>query len=123
MSVRRCFLAQFSERPCEGRLVRAHLVRQQVIQRELLDARGQVNELLGAQGKGRLPRSHDLRWDSRTWVWACGGPTGNGGHHGMLDHSRTLRVPRAALPEDVEEFAAEFGLGWWLDREYGEATA
>lgn len=57
--------------------------------------------------------------DPRTYVLACGGLMGPGGHHGMLDHSRTLRVPRTALPEGTEEIAAELGLEWWLCREYG----
>ena len=57
--------------------------------------------------------------DRATWVWACGGPTGIGGHHGELDYSRKLRIPREALPPLTEGFALAFGLGWWLDREYG----
>ncbi len=32
----------------------------------------------------------------------------------------TLRVPRYRIPAAVEEFAEELGLGWWIDREYGE---
>lgn len=83
---------------CSGRLVRAHLIKQQTIRREAPNA--------------------DL-WDPRCWVPVCGGPMGNGGHHGMLDHSRTLRIPREALPSSLEEFAAEHGLLWALDREYG----
>ncbi len=91
-----CFLAKFApETPCEGRLVRCHLIAKQTLRKEA------------------LPGSY------RTWVWGCGGIMGNAGHHGMLDHSRTLRVPREALPADVEEFAADHGLGWYLDREYG----
>jgi len=37
----------------------------------------------------------------------------------MLDHSRTLKVPREALPAGLVEFADELGIGWWLEREYG----
>jgi hypothetical protein len=37
----------------------------------------------------------------------------------MLDYARTIRIPRDALPLAVEEFAAEHGLTWWLEREYG----
>lgn len=85
--------------PCAGRLVKAHLIRRQTLERE-------------APG-------FDV-WDERVWVWACGGPLGNAGHHGQLDAGhRPLRVPRAALPAEVEVVAAELGLGWWLDREYG----
>jgi hypothetical protein len=101
-----CFLAQFSDKPCEGRLIRAHLIPRQVIRREL-----------GG-------RKHGYGWttiadDPRCWVWACGGALGPSGHHGMLDHSRTLRIPREALPAGIEAFAEEYGLGWWLDRTYG----
>jgi hypothetical protein len=82
--------------PCDGWLVRAHLIPKQLLKREHVDP-----------------------WDPRAWVPVCGGPTGIGGHHGQLDHSRTLRIPRDALPVMVEEFAAEHGLTWWLEREYG----
>ena len=83
--------------PCEGALVRCHLIAKQTIKRE-----------------GGKPM------DSRSWVWGCGGPMGNAGHHGMLDSSRTLRLPRAAMPEATEALATELGLGWYLDRYYGE---
>jgi hypothetical protein len=82
--------------PCTGRLIRAHLIPRQVIKR--------------AGGNPDDPRS---------WVWACGGVVGLGGHHGMLDSSRTLRLARAAVPGPVEELAYELGLMWWLDRTYG----
>lgn len=82
--------------PCDGRLVKAHLIPKQMLKRERIDP-----------------------WDSRVWVPMCGGPTGLGGHHGCLDHSRTIRIPRDALPVQLEVFAAEHGLTWWLEREYG----
>ena len=88
--------------PCDGQVRKCHLIPHQLLCREL-----------------RLRKGHPTAWDDRVWVWGCGGPTGIGGHHGMLDHSRTLRIPRASLPEGLEEFAAEVGLTWWLDREYG----
>ena len=75
--------------PCDGYLVRAHLIPKQTIRRETQGA--------------------DL-WDDRVWVPVCGGPTGIGGHHGQLDYSRTLRIPRDALPAAVEEFAFEHNL-------------
>jgi hypothetical protein len=83
---------------CDGKLRKCHLIRRQVIRREA----GPMFE-----------------WDPRVWVWGCGGITGIGGHHGMLDYSRRLRVPRDRLPATVEEFAVEVGLEWWLEREYG----
>lgn len=81
---------------CEGELVRCHLIPRQVLKKAGAD----VN-------------------DPRSWVWGCGGPTGIGGHHGMLDHSKQLRLPRASLPSGIEELAYEVGLTWWLTREYG----
>lgn len=83
--------------PCDGRLIRAHLIPRQVIKR--------------AGGDPLDPRS---------WEWACGGPTGLGGHHGMLDYSRKLRIPRTDLPPELVEFALELGLVPWLDRTYGQ---
>jgi hypothetical protein len=96
-----CFLAQFSSKPCDGRLIRAHLISKQTIRREL--------------GKGW----RFIADDPSCWVWACGGPTGCSGHHGMLDYARTVRIPRTSLPAALEGFAESHGLTWWLDREYG----
>ena len=55
----------------------------------------------------------DFEFDPRIMVPGCRR------HHGMLDQSRTLRVPRHALPAGVEEFAREFGVEWLVEREYG----
>lgn len=98
MARRVCWLAQFSDKPCDGKLRKCHLIKQQTIVREI---------------------GERYAWDPAVWVWGCGGPMGPGGHHGMLDYSRTLRIPRAALPEALEAFAFKHGLDWWLDREYG----
>jgi hypothetical protein len=83
--------------PCDGRMVRVHLIPRRLIKR--------INAA--------------KQWDIRAWVLACGGIMGNAGHHGMLDHSRTLRIPRAAIPPATQQLADELGLGWWLDQEYG----
>jgi hypothetical protein len=40
-------------------------------------------------------------------------------HHDALE-ARMLVVPRSRLPVRVEEFAGELGLGWYLDRTFGE---
>lgn len=87
--------------PCDGRLVKVHLLKWEVIKRE-------------------LPASvaRELHWDTRVWVWGCGGPTGVGGHHGALDYSRRLRIPRKAIPRGLEELAKKHGLQWWLDLTY-----
>lgn len=83
---------------CEGQLIHAHLLPQRLLKREGHAA------YLG---------------DYRTWVYACGGLNGSCGHHGAFDTARTLRLPRAAIPEATEQLAAELGLDWYLDREYG----
>lgn len=100
-----CWLARFTDTPCQGRLVRAHLIPRQLLKREGFGA--------------VIP-------DPRSWVWACGGVVGSGGHHGALDYARTLRVPRAALPPGVEQLAVELDgklgrevFAVFLDREYG----
>ena len=96
-----CWLAHHgvSERgfitPCEGRLVRVHLLPQQLLKRE-----------------GGEPG------DPRSYILGCGGITGIGGHHGELDSARTLRIPYLELPAGLLEMAEELGLGWWLEREY-----
>lgn len=81
---------------CNGQqLVRIHLIPRQLLKREGL------NET-----------------DPATWVLGCGGIRGNTGHHGMLDGSRTLRIPYEELPAETLEFAFRNGLLWWLAREY-----
>jgi hypothetical protein len=110
---RRCFLKDFSDRPCDGRLVKAHLLPKQQMNKALTDH----HYYRHAHDEKRARR--DWHEDPRSWVWACGGPMGNAGHHGMLDASRTIRIPRDRLPAGLEEFAAELGLTWWLEREYG----
>lgn len=98
----RCWFASLPDAgPCDGRLVRCHLLPQQLLRREV--------------GSGW----RKVAADPRSWVWGCGGPVGIGGHHGQLDSSRALRIPRHRLPAGVEALAAELGLTWWLDRTYG----
>lgn len=106
--------------PCDGQLIKAHLLPKQVIRRELA-AGVKERRFNGSLRSLKEVREalEDLVWDAAVWVPMCGGPTGIGGHHGQLDHSRTLRIPRDAIPSDLEAFAAEHGLSWWLDRTYG----
>jgi hypothetical protein len=51
-------------------------------------------------------------WDARNGV-----PVGRW-HHDQVENARA-RIPRSVMPAGVEEFAAELGLGWRLDRDYG----
>lgn len=107
-----CFLAQHGRfmvgirpdpmPPCLGRLVRCHVIPRQLLKRH---------------GFGHLIP------DRRTWVLGCGGPTGAQGHHGAFDVTRSLWLPRAALPSATEQLAREIDQGWlwaFLEREYGE---
>jgi hypothetical protein len=91
--------------PCDGALIRAHLIPKQLIDRELR-----------ARFGGTVPRA--VLWDPRVWVPMCGGPTGVGGHHGRVD-GRQLAIPRRLLPPELEEFAREHRLEWRLDHDYG----
>lgn len=102
MAKRACWLADLpGAGACDGRLVKCHLLPQQLLRREL--------------GRGW----RRVAMDPRSWVWGCGGGVGVGGHHGALDYARTLRVPRERIPAATEALAAELGLAWWLEREYG----
>jgi hypothetical protein len=87
--------------PCDGQLVKAHLIAAQVLRREGLK---------------------DHVWDEAVWRPVCGGLSGLGGHHHAID-GRSLRIPRERLPEALEAFAAEHGLEWFLSRTYGMREA
>jgi hypothetical protein len=82
---------------CEGALIRAHLIPQQLLKRW---------------------GHHHLVNDPATWVWACGGIMGVSGHHGLMDHSRRLWLPYEAIPSRTIECAKAIGLDWWLEHEY-----
>ena len=100
---RECWLAQFSANPCEGGLIRAHLLPKQLIRREIRD-REEAQMVIN---------------DPRSWVPCCGGRSGLAGHHAELDTTMSIVIPRSALPPDLEELAAEVGMMWWVDRHYG----
>jgi hypothetical protein len=117
---------------CDGRLVAAHLIPKQRIKREYpngawtSDASGVWEPVargddLSSRGPGRFTPRVVIVWDRRVLVAVCGGPMGNAGHHGQLDNGGVgkIVIPRAVLPAELEEFAAEFNLGWSLDHDYG----
>lgn len=90
-----CFLAPFSDKPCEGPLRRVHLLDQHKLKQ----------------------RGHDPA-DPLTWVLACGGwGYGNEAHHGDFD-ARKLVVPRSALPDGLEALAERLRLMIWFSRRY-----
>jgi hypothetical protein len=126
-----CFFA--GQGPCDGALIRAHLIPRQLLKREFPHG---VTLCVGGPDRrlGWYRYRPGMTWvqlrsleslvdDPRCWVPCCGGPMGLSGHHGMLDQSRTLRIPRERLPQAVEDFAAELNLSWWLEREYGLRSA
>jgi hypothetical protein len=104
-----CFFAGWpSVGPCDGRLIRAHLIPQQKIKRAV---RGDERTL------------KDWLADERGWVPCCGGPMGLSGHHGALDVSRKLRIAWEQLPPGLVEFATELDLLPWLERTYLQQEA
>ena len=149
-----CWFAEWVEDagPCEGRLVRCHLIDQQKMRQEFPhgvvlgwrytdDGRPvpcwkraakweaeKVQRALscGSEAPFRLRSLEVLQQDPRGWVRGCGGITGIGGHHGRFDsapHDSTrLVVPRRLIPEGTEEFAGELELGVWMDDIYGERS-
>jgi hypothetical protein len=128
-----CWLAAFSETPCDGPLVRAHLLTRQRLRLELpegavwLSGREkalswravQRDGLLERPGAPRVLRRMSLRQlqeDERLWVPACGGSTGLEGHHGEWDGLR-LTVPRVKVPPEMLAFVDELGLTAFLKRD------
>lgn len=122
--------------PCDGQLVKAHLIPKSLLKREYpfgaYVADGMADRIPARHRQNLAPNATStlggaidvvtldaIIWDPAVWVPVCGGPVGIGGHHGMLDHSRTLEIPRDALPPETETFAAVYGLTWFLEREYG----
>jgi hypothetical protein len=101
--------------PCDGRLVRCHLIPRQKIRREVLSSAMRA-------GEDGFVRNHEAKAavaDPRCWVWGCGGPMGPGGHHGQFKPDGPRPIARHRLPPALEEFAEEIGLEWWLDWCYG----
>lgn len=86
-------------RDCEGPITRAHLIPRQQLRRAVI----------------RLPNVTTNRAvkDKRLVVDACLK------HHHLLDTAKKIRLTRELLPAPVEEAAEEYGLLWWLEREYG----
>ena len=126
MSEYACFFADREDAgPCSGSLVRAHLIKRQVLAREF--KHGCVYEggswwpLERGEDQHDLPfRSlDDLIADERSWVAMCGGPQGNGGHHGMAPPDGWhLPIHFEELPDGFIEFLTEIGLLWYAQRTY-----
>jgi hypothetical protein len=115
--------------PCDGPLIRAHLIPKRMIKREVFSA------LLARGVEKPLARLSlvDYAMDERCWVMCCGGLTGIGGHHAELDApgvSVAPRLRRDELPEGLEAFVAELDgmlvgrepFAVWMDKTYGERS-
>jgi hypothetical protein len=81
------------------------LIKQQMLVREVWNRRAELEGV--PPGKALLLK--DPRWS----VWGCAW------HHHQLDQARKLRIPRHRLPAELEQAAAQYGILWWIDREYG----
>lgn len=99
-----CWLAKWGRGPCYGRLVKAHLIPQQTLRKEIAYL------------------TPEITWDERAWVWACGGIMGNASHHGQFDAGKII-IPRQDLPIGLLEFAAEHGLMWYVDKHFPDPEA
>lgn len=134
-----CWLAQFTDTPCDGALVRCHLLQRQWLRQEYpegavwLQGRSTAlswyvweRELRHVATSEPVERMslRQLERDPRLWVKGCGGIAGNGGHHGAFDGYRLL-VPRGKVPWEAVRFIVALGLDarWERDRRFSETVA
>lgn len=144
MSGPACWLAQFTDTPCEGALVRCHLLERQKLRQAYPDGALALEGLLRTLWRCDLIEEIPERvyypihlWeqtvypagiapaftldsladDPRLWRPGCGGITGIGGHHGLLDGFK-LKPPRSAIPEETLDAARELGLLWAIERDH-----
>lgn len=128
-----CWLARFTDTPCDGALVRCHVLAQQRLRQEYpegaiwLEGREKAVSLkswerdaLGsapnAPARVEMMTLEALQADSRLWVWGCGGPMGQGGHHGEFDGYK-LKVPFEKLRPETITFVEELRLMAHLERD------
>lgn len=101
-----CFLKDFSEEKCSGgKLIRAHLIGQNFLKRELGKREGE-----------RAAR------DERSWVYGCGGSFGIAGHHHEFDH-QGLVIPLERLPDTFLAFLNDYGLDWYAPKHFPKESA
>lgn len=126
-----CWLAQFdkAQRPCEGRFERFHFIGRQRVEHALGSwLLGAVRYEWKSFGEFLTPGEqqaicHLAAWDCRNGGIACEL------HHRKFDShlvslpSEEIVVPRSALPEHVEEFAADWGLEDELEAKFEEGAA
>lgn len=131
-----CFLAQFTDTPCEGALVRCHILQRQWLRQEYpegavwlpgaptaVSARDLRRDHVAYDDTARFTDLATLENHEALWVWGCGGALGNGGHHGMFDGYK-LAVPRLRVPIEARLLIAHLGLfpKWERDRRFSETA-
>jgi hypothetical protein len=111
--------------PCEGRLVKCHLVKQQVLKREIRSARAEYARTGVTPNHLLIPKSMEaaLLAEPWTWVWGCGGPMGPGGHHGQFKPDGPKPIPLSLLPVDFTRRMAELGLWWYVERTFNRRSS
>ena len=129
-----CWLAQFTDTPCDGALVRCHVLQRQWLRQEYPEGAVWLEGTFTAVSARVLRRDHiavepavltmslpRLENHPRLWEWGCGGAMGNGGHHGSFDGYK-LPVPRIGVCLDTRLFIARLGLTakWERDRRFSE---
>lgn len=115
-----CWLAQFDplERSCDGPLERAHCIKRERVENALAALLPAAGTYIGPED-GWVFDPVDLilsaAWDPRNARIGCAHQ-----HHPRFDSKQTptLIVPRSALPDHVEEFAADWGLESELERKF-----
>jgi hypothetical protein len=125
-----CWFAQFSSQPCEGGLIRAHLIPKQRFRAEFPNGAVLVDGKWLRAVEGQFMREDpeveiaarrtlaELQDDERAWRPCCGGLVGLTGHHGDFDGHR-LHISFTELPSETIEYAAELGFLPRLERTYG----
>lgn len=109
---------------CAGQLDGHHLLPKRVLKRERGSGGVRLAATTRALYTGTPSREVEyeavtigaLLNDGRDGVPACRR------HHDLVERA-LVRIRRAELPRQVEEFAAEIGLGWYLEREFGPCPA
>gem|GEM_PF-4747895 len=108
---------------CQGRIDRCHLIKKSEIKARfplgatLDESDAGVFRPVGKGEPWAVMTSHiaqdDLISDPHLIVPGCRR------HHHLFDVARKLRIPRESIPQATEQWAWMYGMGWWLDREYG----
>jgi hypothetical protein len=109
----RCFFREFAPaglRECQGPMQRHHVIKKQTIKRLFPQLPMFATDEEVRENKRRLAAAQK---DDRDLLWACKR------HHDLHEKAKRIPVPREELPEAVELFAADYGLVYELERQFG----